>query len=449
MKNIRLTSIFLTAIIVLAMLPCYAQVCSELITDSVINQIVPPTVVNYGNLWGSSLNYRYRSRYVNYDGTGNPGSVNVGDHVAAGLTGANGATNFSGNVYYQNNAVTEFTTRSNAGFRTINFDVNYILESSKVNPFNFNDFGLDSLPHYLDVNLTILNNGFHIEILGDIRTFEVLGQNAAIDNLCLDSIVVLPLPPAGCTDFQDTHNLFNRTSSSYPNFDNIWYNGSYATFRSAFFDYENVGANSGWGAIKPNQSYRLSEGFNPISSTEGNLLTQWYSITEVNVSAFPVLDKVVEFDVSFIEDDQANNPFYVNGQGLTTLPSGVTYTATPLAAGHHITLSGPINTFELHGQDLAIDNLCISDPSSPPPSTPQPPPSNGSSIVLSPHMNTGNTAIAVPSGAQIFNSNGQLVLTTTTAINWTGTNQSNQQLPMGQYTISDGNGNLTFVTLIL
>ena len=153
--------------------------------SSTFGLIVPTTQTTFGTSFYTTANgISFRAVYDDPLLQGFDGSVIIDDHVLAGYTGSNGASNFAGNIFYQGFAITEIDVSAVSGSnKTISFDINY--HPGTVNPFNVNGAGLNTLPIGVTVVITDLTFGHHIEMQGPISTFELNGHEVAIDNLCI------------------------------------------------------------------------------------------------------------------------------------------------------------------------------------------------------------------------------------------------------------------------
>lgn len=75
-------------------------------------------------------------------------------------------------------------------------------------------------------------------------------------------------------------------------------------------------------------------------------------------SSYPQASKTIAFDVN---GNLGDYTFKINGFNYTALPSGLSLITTSLSEGYHVEVSGNINTIELGGWELAIDNMCLED----------------------------------------------------------------------------------------
>lgn len=411
-------------------------------------ETVPTTQVNYDTPWFTENGVTYHSRYQDYDGMMNAGAGVIADHIAAGYTGSNGNSNFAGSILYQGNSITlvDFTGLP-ATFIEVEFDVNYIYNSTEANPFRLNGLPEASLPIDVTYNATALTNGYHITISGPISWLELWGHEVAFDNLCVDSIgsTITPPPPpppptaAGCIDFTDTV-LSASIPTAQVNFGAAWYINGGISFRTKYTDFDGM-LNNGSVAIADHVVAGYT-GSNGSTNFAGNIFYQGHAVTEVDISGLSGANHSVEFDVNYIANDGTANPFNVNGQGVGALPSWVTYTVTALTNGFHVTLEGPITTFELAGHELALDNLCLQEvPSS------FNPPANAAQLVLAPAV-PGSETVSVPAGAKIFDRNGAKVLEPAIDVEWSGIDDMNRLLPIGYYTVYCLDGDVFHVTIV-
>ena len=489
--------------------------------DTTLGVAVPISQTNYGAIWYSYNGVTFKSKYSDPMFMGNPGSVTIADHVAAGYTGSNGATNFVGNIFYQGFAITEIDFSALVPLsKKVEFDVNYIENNTSANPYYINGQSLSNLPAGVTYTTTPLTNGFHVVLTGNINTIEVHGHEVAIDNMCADTISVTPPPASACMDFQDT-TLGVAVPISQTNYGAIWYSYNGVTFKSKYSDPMFMG-NPGSVTIADHVAAGYT-GSNGATNFVGNIFYQGFAITEIDFSALVPLSKKVEFDVNYIENNTSANPYYINGQSLSNLPAGVTYTTTPLTNGFHVVLTGNINTIEVHGHEVALDNMCVDSATSPcnnyigftftttpngvqftntsshtPTTADQfmwdfgdgntsgnnnplhnytapgtyyvcltivdwncPNPTmhycdtvviggcpNGHRIIT-PNNDGEADEVFIPAKSKIYDRNGFMVKEITQDMNWKGRDKNNQDLPMGYYTITCGNGDGVFnVTIV-
>ena len=152
-----------------------------------------------------------------------------------------------------------------------------------------------------------------------------------------------------CINFQDTTLSNTSTTTSYGT---PFYSNSGIDFRFKFVSGVNdppipginIGTLSAWNPYNPNFS--------------GNLLWLGDNFVEIDFTSLTYTNKKITFDISYSANPPDINAFNVNGTGLSTLPTGVAYTYTPLSAGIQVKITGPINTIEIRGFEVAIDNLC-------------------------------------------------------------------------------------------
>lgn len=169
-----------------------------------------------------------------------------------------------------------------------------------------------------------------------------------------------------CISFQDT-TLSLTIPTTQANYGSPWYSNSGVSFTSKYFDYAMMGLP---GEVDINDHVTSGyTGSNGSSNYVSNIFYQGNVITQIDFSALAITSKQIEFDVNGINNNGSANPYYVNGSPLNTLPSGITYLATPLTNGYHITLTGNINTIEIHGFEVGVDNLCVDSLITNPPSS--------------------------------------------------------------------------------
>jgi len=411
-------------------------------SDTTLSQTIPTTQITYGAPWQTFAGAEYRSKYFDYSGLLDPGTIDMSDHVAAGYTGANGCTNFSGPIFYQGNAITQADFASTPfTSKIVEFDINYIPAPGQANPFMVNGQVVTALPAGISYSETPLTNGYHITLTGDISTLEFRGFEIGIDNMCVDSLVNPPssVYTGDCIEFEN-NTLSVALPASQTSYGPSLYSEQGVDFRMKM-DLTSPPNPSPIGVVD-NHVVAGFTGANGNSNFSGNIFYQAYAMTIVDLTAIPFAAKSIEFDVNFIQFPNQSNPFFVNGQGISTLPSGVTYSATPLQNGYHITLTGDISSFELAGYELAIDNICIQPEQL---SLQQP---NSAAVIITPDYDGNNDNLLLPAGARVFDRNGVLVFEATQETVWNGTNNSNQQLPMGAYFVFTQAGEKTDVTII-
>lgn len=145
---------------------------------------IPTTQANYGAPFYASNGVSYRSRYSDPLSGGFNGSVVFADHVISGFTGADGCSNFAGDIMYQGWAITEIDV-TGAGFTNVIISLDVNRTFSTVNPLDVNGTGVNTLPAGVTYSITPLTFGSHIELSGSVNTFVLNDHEIAIDNLCL------------------------------------------------------------------------------------------------------------------------------------------------------------------------------------------------------------------------------------------------------------------------
>jgi hypothetical protein len=208
---------------------------------------------------------------------------------------------------------------------------------------------------------TYAGSGFTIDsitggfkITGSFNAATFYNQTHLFYSACLNTCATGS--PSACIDFQDTTE-FLTIAPSQTNFGATWYSNNGVTFSSQYFDWTTFG-DPGVVHVQDHVAWNYT-GANGNSNFVGNIFFQFNSTTQIDFSALAFTSKKIEFDVNYMLNSGSANPYFVNGQPLTNLPAGVTYTATPLAFGYHIVLTGNINTIEIHGQETALDNMCV------------------------------------------------------------------------------------------
>ncbi|MDG1477449.1 MAG: PKD domain-containing protein [Vicingaceae bacterium] len=169
-----------------------AQSCINF-QDTIGSLTIPTSQTNYGVAWYSNNGVTFSSQYFDWTLSGLPGNVNIQDHVASAYTGANGNSNFVGNIFfgYNTNTMIDFSGVAYAS-KKIEFDVNYILHDGSANPYLVNGQPITNLPTGITYTATPLSFGYHIVLTGNINTIEVHGQEAAVDNMCIESYITTP-----------------------------------------------------------------------------------------------------------------------------------------------------------------------------------------------------------------------------------------------------------------
>ena len=216
---------------------------------------------------------------------------------------------------------------------------------------------------------TYAGSGFSIDsitggfiISGNFNAATFYNQTHFFTSACLDSCATSS--SSACIDFQDTNGVLT-IAPTQTNYGTTWYSNNGVGFSSQYVDYTTFG--------DPGMVYiadYIASGYtgaNGNSNFVGNIFFQYNTNTKIDFSALTINSKKIEFDVNYILNNGTANPYIVNGQPLNNLPAGITYTATPLAFGYHIVLTGNINTIEIHGHEVAVDNMCIDNFTSTPP----------------------------------------------------------------------------------
>ena len=301
------------------------------------------------NLHGVS----FRAKYDDPMQNGFNGTVVIDDHVQAGYTGSNGATNFAGNIFYQGWVITELDF-SSFWFpsRQIEFDVNRTY--STINPFFANGAGENMLPNGVTCVITPLVNGSHVVMTGQINTLELHEHELAIDNLCVSEL--MGSSALGCNDFEGGM-LYEAIPTTQTNYGLPYYVNGGVSFRSRYEDPLGMGIDGS--AVIADHVQSGYTGSNGATNFAGNIFYQGWAVTELDFSGVGVTSMQIEFDVN--RTYSVINPFRINGAADNVLPNGVSCMLTPLTDGSHVVITGPVSTLELHEHELAIDNLCVSD----------------------------------------------------------------------------------------
>lgn len=159
-----------------------AQNCIDF-QDTTFNELILTTQTTFGQTYYTQNNITFRSQYNDPLQSGFDGSAVIGDHIQAGYTGSNGATNFSGNIFYQGWADTEIDfTGIGSTLLVIDFDVN--LDITTANPFLVNGAPANMMAAGVTQAIMPLTNGTHVNLVGAINTLTLSGHEIAIDNLC-------------------------------------------------------------------------------------------------------------------------------------------------------------------------------------------------------------------------------------------------------------------------
>jgi len=222
-----------------------------------------------------------------------------------------------------------------------------------------------------------------VELVGDIYSIELGGENISIDNVDLNDFAPIdaiggdastfsfdaPSNPSDANTFVDTVDtnytllyrkgirLLNQQHLPYPtNIDSI-------DFRVKYVDYHsNPKGLVQWGGTS-------SFDYEKNSNFSGGILKLIDCDLEVDFSNISAVDKHISFDISnsYDESPVMTNPneFEVNGAPLSTVPAGVSYTIMPLENAengdpcYRVVIEGPINTIVLKGDNRVYDNLFV------------------------------------------------------------------------------------------
>jgi hypothetical protein len=215
---------------------------------------------------------------------------------------------------------------------------------------------------YADNDTLLTRNGYtvnqiafdHYEIQGTFNTVTFIDQSTSMfASACLEDCSI---NTSSCIDFQDT-TLFLTIPTSQNNYGSPWYLNNGVSFSSKYYDYTFF--NNPGEVVIGDHIVSGYTGSNGSSNYVGNIFHQGNTITQIDFSALALNPKQIEFDVNYILNNSSVNPYYINGQPLTNLPVGVTFIAAPLTNGYHITITGNVNTIEVHGFEVGIDNMCV------------------------------------------------------------------------------------------
>lgn len=153
-----------------------------------------------------------------------------------------------------------------------------------------------------------------------------------------------------CVNFQDTTLYDNIAQTSYGS---PFYSSTGIDFRCKFVNI------SQYTPPIPTITVDTSSAWNFYNSNfSGNLLWLGDVYVQIDFTGLSFTNRKISFDISYASNPTDVNAFNVNGAGLTVLPSGVVYTYTTLSTGIHVEIKGLINTIEIMGFEVAIDNLC-------------------------------------------------------------------------------------------
>ncbi len=364
MKNLKLTSTLVLALVLIS--SCKKEpvptptpqtncsTCNCLEWDSTgVNQITSNTT--YGSVFYFQANASMSAKYVDYSMLAN-GSGSVSSIPVDAIWQAENS-NYSGEIllFADVDVLFDYSTYPSA-YKALSFDFN-----GNLGDFTFKVDGNNytSLPSGVSYTLTNLTNGYHIELSGPFSNVELGGWELAIDNMCIANYT--PGPNTGmCQDFEDT-TFISSCPTAQTSFGSPFYAVNGITFRTRYVDYEGISSLPGsvhWGAPS-------SFGSGQHVNFNGQLLQVNNCDLEINFSALAYTNKKVEFDISNLWTVDDANEFMVNGNPLSSLPAGVTYSIVNSGiAGngnpcYHVTIEGPINTIVLVGWEITYDNLCV------------------------------------------------------------------------------------------
>lgn len=178
-----------------------------------------PSQVDYGAPIYEHNNLTFRMKY-NEVIEGSSDGVSIGDAVETGYHSYN--TNYSGNIMYQGNAITQIDfNQAESSNIVVEFDVIYELEPVVANPFYINEADQSILPDSTTWTLDSLTNGYHVTISGAVHTIAFEGWEVAFDNICVQdmnssvawnesassSVTVFPNPTQGLLTVTTDVNL--------------------------------------------------------------------------------------------------------------------------------------------------------------------------------------------------------------------------------------------------
>ncbi|MEL6864535.1 MAG: hypothetical protein AAFP19_08955, partial [Bacteroidota bacterium] len=176
--------------------------------------------------------------------------------------------------------------------------------------------------------------------------------------LALPLLLLLPLSiiaqTIDCVHFEDSTFYINNITPNQTDFGAVFYENSAITFRYKYENHASTGIGD-LGFVDAITSTWID--YNP--NFVGNVLSMGEVTVQADFSSLNYFNKTLSFDTSIRGIPDGVNPYNVNGAGYDNLPNGINYTFTELANGLQVQISGPIQTIELWGFEVAYDNLCV------------------------------------------------------------------------------------------
>lgn len=157
-----------------------------------------------------------------------------------------------------------------------------------------------------------------------------------------------------CIGFSSVPDFFYMRTSSQTNYGAVIFSEKDILFRYKYANNDSLSTSFGDVEIMNVDSTTYNH-----DNFIGNIHFQGNINTQIDFTNYPFTNKVIEFDIVGSPLIGLPNAFFINGGNLNVLPSGCSASYTSLSNGIHYVLSGPINTIEIKGFKVAIDNLCI------------------------------------------------------------------------------------------
>lgn len=309
-----------------------------------------------------------QGKYIDHSVQGqNTGSIEV---IPLTLALQSQNANFSGDVLRVSDANVLFDCTNSNGpkLKVISFDWNSPPRNRTFDVNGLSPFGTNNLR----VNFSNVLGTYNYEVIGNVRTIELGGEEAIIDNFCIsdykpmantvfdtiaisfrDSVLNLDVTAIDVA-FTSTHQAPIQTSHQ-PSHQNV-----YVGFRHRYADYTGTGSD---GNVFFGASASAGADFN--NHFFGNLLRVHNCDLEADFSNVGFTNKHVSFDISNNWAIASLNEFEVNGTPLGTIPTGFSYYMIPLGNANNgnpcyrVVIEGPINTIILKGNNTFYDNLAV------------------------------------------------------------------------------------------
>ncbi len=173
------------------------------------------------------------------------------------------------------------------------------------------------------------------------------------------------IPPSttycnSCIDF-DSANIQQVVPQSQTSYGSVFYFENGIAFSAKYFNHTGMGVSGDFWTQDADGSSGGHDWTTDNPNFSGDVLVLGETDLMLDFSTVSYTNKSVEFDVSLPSVPTTVNEFRANGQGKTSLPTGITYTYTQLSDGIHVKITGPINTLELFGFEVAYDNICVDE----------------------------------------------------------------------------------------